>query len=73
MSRAYLLNKIRAASSDEGNFELEFKTRNNYETQSIIQTAKWLESEMYIRLRECRVKKVDGNEVVFLSGKILEL
>jgi hypothetical protein len=73
MSRAYLLNKIREASSDEGNFELEFKTRNNYETQSIIQTAKWLESEMYIRLRECRVKKVDGNEVVFLSGKILEL
>lgn len=73
MNRSYLLSKIREASSDEGNFELEFKTRNNYETQNIIQTAKWLENEMYIRLRECKVKNVDDNEVVFLSGKILEL
>jgi hypothetical protein len=73
VNRSYLLSKIREASSDEGNFQLEFKTRNNYETQNIIQTAKWLENEMYIRLRECKVKKVDDNEVVFLSGKILEL
>ncbi|NUK31032.1 hypothetical protein HT574_13335 [Parageobacillus sp. VR-IP] len=73
MSRSYLLSKIREASSDEGIFELEFKTRNNYETQDIIQTAKWLESEMYIRLKEYKAQKADDGELVFLSGKILEL
>jgi hypothetical protein len=73
MNSSDLLRKIKKASSDGENFSFVLSTINDYEDQEVIKTAKWLEREMYIRLRECEVQKVGNSKGVFLSGKILDL
>jgi hypothetical protein len=66
-----MLSKIKEASTDEGNFTVVIGAASDYEHQQIIKSAKWLESEMYIRLRKCELQKVGNSEGVLLSGKLV--
>jgi hypothetical protein len=69
LERSTLLNKLKNASHDGKSFSIVIGTSNEYADNMIINTAKFLQSEMYIRLTECE-KQSDG---VRLSGKIEQL
>lgn len=73
MDRSQLLNKIKEASPDGENFTLFISTVNHYSDQEVLKQAKFLESEMFISLREAQTAKVGSVEGVSLSGKIINL
>jgi hypothetical protein len=70
MERTTLLQKIKNASQDGVSFTLILNAESDHERQQIINTAKWLQSEMYIRLKTCEVQKVMWTEGVVLSGTL---
>ncbi|OIK08510.1 hypothetical protein [Bacillus sp. MUM 13] len=62
-----------AVGDDKGNFAFVISAANSHEQLEIIKTAKWLEEELYIRLKKCEVQKAMITEGVFLAGRILNL
>ncbi|MCM3676639.1 MULTISPECIES: hypothetical protein [Peribacillus] len=73
MDSSQLLNRLKEVSGNTDIFSIFISTRNEHEDKAIIDKAKWLQSELYIRLKECEMQKVDDNSGVYLSGKIMEL
>ncbi|MGM0890330.1 MAG: hypothetical protein ACQEW5_26100 [Bacillota bacterium] len=70
MDRSTLLTKMKEASPDGVSFTLILNANSVHEQKQIISTAKWLQSEMYIRLKTCEVQKVMLTEGVVLSGTL---
>lgn len=70
MDRSTLLTKMKEASPDGVSFTLILNANSDHEQKQIISTAKWLQSEMYIRLKTCEVQKVMLTEGVVLSGTL---
>lgn len=72
MESSQLLNKLKDVSGNTDTFSIFIVTVNEHEEKAIIKTAKFLQSELYIRLKECEMQNVDENSGVYLSGVINE-
>jgi hypothetical protein len=71
MDRSELMDKIKDSSSDGVNFSLIIESTDPYFNDSIVQTAKFLQSEMFITLSECEIINHGSNPRVYLKGRLL--